>query len=411
MNETNLIEDIITTKNTLTILRQVYIRNETSLKPFAPIFDSITSLIHILTHASTEHIENAVQSTGSNFNFSKLKETLNELSDAITTNNTSSTPRLDKELSSSVEKLRIDPSYVADNGTTADEIFEKQLRQPQSVNKDKFKSERAKPSRAPIINRGNNSVSRLPASSKKSEKEDEPSIMDEFSKFRFARRRSVSDSSENDDEIEDAVPIRPSKPIVSIPARSPIAYSSPKPRLMISYNHVSKPLCTDLYDHLIKDDYNVWIDFKQMHGSTLMAMAQAIEDSDIIIFCMTENYSTSVNCQKEAEYAFVRQKIMIPLLLQAKYKPTGWLGFLLGASFYIDFTKNDFTQNYQTLKNEIETNAKRISNNKNEVGNLTSDSTMEDEGARHHQLTSAAPPSTGVESKSTVNKSRGCVLL
>lgn len=411
MNESNLIEDIITTKNTLTILHQVYVANESSLKPFASIFDSISSLIDILTHASTEHIENAVRSTGSKFSFIKLKETLNELSDAITRNNTSSIPRLNKELESSVEKLRIDPSYVTSRGATADEQFKKQLQQPPSDTNDRYDSERAQPPPVSTSIPQKNSVSRLPAPSTQSEQECDPSIMDEFSKFRFARRRRVSDSSQDDDEIKVTGPVRPPKPIVSLPTRSPNADLSSKPRLMISYNHVSKSLCTDIYNHLTEDGYNVWIDFKQMHGSTLMAMAQAIEDSDIIVFCMTENYSTSVNCQKEAEYAFVRQKIMIPLLLQAKYKPTGWLGFLLGASFYIDFTKNDFTQNYQTLKNEIETNAKRINNNKNEVVKLTCNSTMDGQEARHQQLSSAAPPSTGVKSNTTVNKSRGCVLL
>ena len=182
--------------------------------------------------------------------------------------------------------------------------------------------------------------SRLPA------KEEESSASDPFAQFRFAHRRLSPESSEEDEAAAECFPSPPPVPTASRPIELPQS----KPRLMISYNHASKPLCMDMYNSLTKDGYNVWIDLKQMHGSTLAAMAQAVEDSDIILYCVTQNYSQSLNCQKEAEYAFVRQKIMIPLLLQSSYKPIGWLGLLMGASLYIDFTKNDYNQNYCEAK-------------------------------------------------------------
>ncbi|CAF3367398.1 unnamed protein product [Rotaria sp. Silwood2] len=147
-----------------------------------------------------------------------------------------------------------------------------------------------------------------------------------------------------------------------------------------------------------------------MHGNTLVAMAQAIEDSDIILFCVTEKYSQSLNCQKEAEYAFVQQKIMIPLLLQSNYKPTGWLGLLMGTSLYIDFTKNDFTQNYSKLIHEIAANAMRITSNKNDVPRLTSNSTTNNEKT-HRETDSPRPQLTTAKTELTVRKSRSCVLF
>ena len=143
-----------------------------------------------------------------------------------------------------------------------------------------------------------------------------------------------------------------------------------------------------------------------MHGSTLIAMAQAIEESDIVIYCMTEKYSESRNCQKEAEYAFVRQKIMIPLLLQSKYKPTGWLGLILGADFYIDFTKNDFIQNYQKLKSEIESHAMRINKYENKDVKPIPSSNTDDPKLN-------PPPLQSVQTKpnSSEKESRSCVLL
>ncbi|CAF4413313.1 unnamed protein product [Rotaria sp. Silwood2] len=132
-------------------------------------------------------------------------------------------------------------------------------------------------------------------------------------------------------------------------------------------------------------------------------MAQAIEDSDIILFCVTEKYSQSLNCQKEAEYAFVQQKIMIPLLLQSNYKPTGWLGLLMGTSLYIDFTKNDFTQNYSKLIHEIAANAMRITSNKNDVPRLTSNSTTNNEKT-HRETDSPRPQLTTAKTELTLRK-------
>ncbi|CAF4168912.1 unnamed protein product, partial [Adineta steineri] len=60
--------------------------------------------------------------------------------------------------------------------------------------------------------------------------------------------------------------------------------------IMISYSHKEKVLCKQLYDELIKSGYRVWIDFDQMHGNVMDAMAQAIDRSEIIIICMSEQY-------------------------------------------------------------------------------------------------------------------------
>ncbi|CAF4795757.1 unnamed protein product, partial [Rotaria magnacalcarata] len=55
--------------------------------------------------------------------------------------------------------------------------------------------------------------------------------------------------------------------------------------IMISYSHKDKIFCKRLYDELIKTGYRVWIDFDQIHGNVMDAMAQAIEQSNAIIIC------------------------------------------------------------------------------------------------------------------------------
>jgi len=191
MDQSALIEDIITTKNTLIILHRVFIVNQIVLQPFSPIFDSINELINILTHSSATQIETVLLSTESNFVFKNLKETLNELSDAITTKNTSTINSLNEQLSSCTQKLRIGSSDTANNKETADDIFKRQLLQSHIDAKIKFQSECY------------DSLEKI---------QEQSSTMDPFAQFRFARRRRPSISSEEDEEKPaSALPPPPSR--------------------------------------------------------------------------------------------------------------------------------------------------------------------------------------------------------
>ena len=123
--------------------------------------------------------------------------------------------------------------------------------------------------------------------------------------------------------------------------------------IMISYSHKDKILCKRLYDELVASGYRVWIDFDQMHGNVMDAMAQAIERSRTMVICMSEQYRRSNYCRAEAHYAFKRQLKIVPVLLQEHYKPDGWLVFLIGQLLYVDFTKQNFEHAMVGLLNEL----------------------------------------------------------
>jgi hypothetical protein len=106
-----------------------------------------------------------------------------------------------------------------------------------------------------------------------------------------------------------------------------------------------------------------------MYGSTLQSMAQAIESSDMILICMSNPYKQSAYCRSEAEYAYTRQRHIIPLIMEKKYRPDGWLGFICASKMYVDFTKNDFEQAFQKLIAQIQLYQRQIpssSTSKNE---------------------------------------------
>ncbi|PAA90010.1 hypothetical protein BOX15_Mlig002835g1, partial [Macrostomum lignano] len=109
--------------------------------------------------------------------------------------------------------------------------------------------------------------------------------------------------------------------------------------VMISYQHESKETVARIRDQLKQHRIKVWIDYEQMKdGSTLEAMAEAVENSSIVLMCMSRKYKDSNNCRLEAEYAHRNSKKLIPLLMERGYKPTGWLGIILGAGLYHDFS-------------------------------------------------------------------------
>ncbi|CAF4183035.1 unnamed protein product, partial [Rotaria magnacalcarata] len=78
---------------------------------------------------------------------------------------------------------------------------------------------------------------------------------------------------------------------------------------------------------------------------------------------MSEQYRKSNYCRAEAQYAFQRERKIVPILLQKQYKPDGWLLFIIGQLLYVDFNKYEFPRAMQMLHKElkvefvVETNA------------------------------------------------------
>ena len=107
--------------------------------------------------------------------------------------------------------------------------------------------------------------------------------------------------------------------------------------VMISYQWDSQEVLVDVKNRLQASGYRVWMDLEQMGGSTLEAMAKAVEDSSVVLICVSERYKESPNCRSEAEYAYQLRKDIIPLMMQRKYRGDGWLGMLVGTKLWFDF--------------------------------------------------------------------------
>jgi len=75
-------------------------------------------------------------------------------------------------------------------------------------------------------------------------------------------------------------------------------------QVMLSYEWRTQQRALALRDELMGRGFTVWMDVDRMMGSTLEAMAAAVEQSDAVIMCVTHRYKESQACRTEAEYAY-----------------------------------------------------------------------------------------------------------
>lgn len=104
--------------------------------------------------------------------------------------------------------------------------------------------------------------------------------------------------------------------------------------VMISYCWAQQPFIFAFIKHLKEQGVRYWLDVEQMSGSTLEAMANAVEGAAAIFLCVSRKYKDSANCRLEGEYAQKLGKKMIPLMVEKDYTADGWLGLLLGSKLW-----------------------------------------------------------------------------
>ena len=67
--------------------------------------------------------------------------------------------------------------------------------------------------------------------------------------------------------------------------------------IMISYQWDHQKIFIDVRDALLKAGHKVWMDIDQMGGSTLEAMANAVEGAKFILMSVSKKYKDSTSCR------------------------------------------------------------------------------------------------------------------
>ena len=66
---------------------------------------------------------------------------------------------------------------------------------------------------------------------------------------------------------------------------------------MLSYNWGHQPIIKQICSNLRNNGIKVWMDVDDMQGSTLQAMASAVEKANIVLVCYSQKYKNSDNCR------------------------------------------------------------------------------------------------------------------
>ncbi|XP_077996742.1 uncharacterized protein LOC144450050 [Glandiceps talaboti] len=95
-----------------------------------------------------------------------------------------------------------------------------------------------------------------------------------------------------------------------------------QPHIMISYQWGSQTTVLKIANDLKDAGYNVWIDVEYMGGSTLEAMAEAVENAAVVLVCASHKYKESPNCRTEAEYTSQLHKGVVQGIVDVVFQQT-----------------------------------------------------------------------------------------
>ena len=118
-------------------------------------------------------------------------------------------------------------------------------------------------------------------------------------------------------------------------------------------NHIR---CKEIYSRLIRSGYNAWFDEYDLYGNIDSSIIKGINNSYIILICLTQKYCEKVNnaietqipndnCFKEWNYSLFKNKIIIPIIMEPIMKDIflngdGVIQMYLNSTMFIDMTEN-----------------------------------------------------------------------
>lgn len=113
-----------------------------------------------------------------------------------------------------------------------------------------------------------------------------------------------------------------------------------EPHVLLSYEARQESNANLVRAELENLGYRVWMGtwVSDQQASSLEEMAAGVEAADVVVTLLSKKYKESQLCRTTAEYSFQCKKRIVPVYLESKYQPTGWLGALLGTKLYFNLS-------------------------------------------------------------------------
>jgi hypothetical protein len=86
--------------------------------------------------------------------------------------------------------------------------------------------------------------------------------------------------------------------------------------IFFSHLWIDKRLLNNAYRMLTKSGYRVWYDQNQMGNNLKESMKEGIQNSTVVIACVSSAYEKSINCKYELEVAVQLNKPIITIMLE-----------------------------------------------------------------------------------------------
>ncbi|ESP05272.1 hypothetical protein LOTGIDRAFT_102305 [Lottia gigantea] len=119
------------------------------------------------------------------------------------------------------------------------------------------------------------------------------------------------------------------------------------PAVFISYQWDKQKNVMKLYKKLTELGYHCWMDIYQMGGGDSLydKIDRGIRGCKVVVSCVTDKYSLSLNCRREISLCDSLKRPIIPLLLEnIPWPPKGPMSMTFTQLLYIDLHSNDNVQ-------------------------------------------------------------------
>ncbi len=127
--------------------------------------------------------------------------------------------------------------------------------------------------------------------------------------------------------------------------------SDENPVCFISYCWANKPKAQALKQFLEEHNVKCWMDEQQIEGGSMLfeEIDDGISQCEVVVSCLSPDYTKSVNCNREFLLASDRKKATIPVVLEEleSWPPRGSLGPLLAGKLYIKMDDKTFQEERQ----------------------------------------------------------------
>jgi len=124
--------------------------------------------------------------------------------------------------------------------------------------------------------------------------------------------------------------------------------------IFLSYCWANKQTVQKLHNILKEKGFSCWIDDNVMQGGSQLfeKIDDGISQCKVFVACCSNNYGSSVNCQRELLLATDRKKLIIPAIVAPcePWPPKGQMGPLLAGKLYVDLsTEEKFEKIFEQL--------------------------------------------------------------